>query len=224
MKRSTTDKLNDAINQWLQVQFDPLRKVLDTCESEIERLLCMWLLLPREVPYSIHEGHPLAGSYQSAPLFDGGELFAGRQSTHMNYKAAGCHNPDAPGYVPGCWVGGASCFFDLGIVHAFSQMHVMTRSARYRLDFAILNEDAGSGTNDLKIVVETDGHDLHERTKEQATRDKRRDRDLAAAGWTVLRFTGSEVWADPAGSVTQIHELLVREDEKARRSRTAREE
>lgn len=47
------------------------------------------------------------------------------------------------------------------------------------------------------LCVELDGHDFHERTKEQAKRDKSRDRELQASGWVVLRFTGSEVFNDP---------------------------
>jgi very-short-patch-repair endonuclease len=47
------------------------------------------------------------------------------------------------------------------------------------------------------VVVECDGHDFHERTKEQAAKDRSRDRSLTADGFAVLRFTGSELWRDP---------------------------
>jgi len=57
----------------------------------------------------------------------------------------------------------------------------------YRADFAITNLEGA------KIVVECDGHDFHEKTREQAARDKKRDRELQIAGWKVLRFTGSEI-------------------------------
>lgn len=62
---------------------------------------------------------------------------------------------------------------------------------RYRADFLLV------GFNGAAIIVECDGHNFHERTKEQAARDRQRDRDLQAAGFIVLRFTGSELWADP---------------------------
>lgn len=61
----------------------------------------------------------------------------------------------------------------------------------YRLDFAFISDAK-------HVAVKLDGHDFHERTKEQAQRDKKRDRDLQAAGWSVLRFTGSEVFKDAA--------------------------
>lgn len=45
-------------------------------------------------------------------------------------------------------------------------------------------------------MVECDGHNYHERTSEQAKRDRKRDRDLTSQGFTVVRFTGSEIVSD----------------------------
>lgn len=58
------------------------------------------------------------------------------------------------------------------------------------------------------ILVECDGHEFHEKTKEQAARDKSRDRDLQAAGFPVYRFTGSEIWRDPVACATQLVVVL----------------
>lgn len=44
-----------------------------------------------------------------------------------------------------------------------------------------------------RAVVECDGHEFHERTKEQAERDRSRDRRLQSEGIRVFRFTGSEL-------------------------------
>lgn len=54
------------------------------------------------------------------------------------------------------------------------------------------------------LVVECDGHAFHERTKEQAARDRARDRGLQSEGYTVFRFTGSELWRDPLGCAEQV--------------------
>jgi very-short-patch-repair endonuclease len=54
-------------------------------------------------------------------------------------------------------------------------------------------------------VVECDGHDFHERTKEQAARDRSRDRRLQEAGFRVFRFTGSELYRDPLGCAVEVH-------------------
>jgi very-short-patch-repair endonuclease len=71
----------------------------------------------------------------------------------------------------------------------------------YRVDFTF-------ESTEKRVVVELDGHDFHERTKEQATRDKSRDRALTEAGWSVLRFTGSEVWEDPFKSMAEVYSIV----------------
>jgi hypothetical protein len=60
---------------------------------------------------------------------------------------------------------------------------------QYRADFVIWSKET--------VAVELDGHDYHERTKEQAQRDKARDRLFQQLGFKVFRYTGSEVWRDP---------------------------
>lgn len=54
------------------------------------------------------------------------------------------------------------------------------------------------------LAVECDGHDFHERTKDQAARDRSRDRALQERGYTVFRFTGREIYADPMKCAGQI--------------------
>lgn len=63
----------------------------------------------------------------------------------------------------------------------------------YRVDF-LLRQFTADGVRQL--IVECDGHDFHERTKEQAARDRQRDRFFAQQGQRVIRFTGSEIYAD----------------------------
>lgn len=59
-----------------------------------------------------------------------------------------------------------------------------------------------------RLVVECDGHDFHERTKRQAARDRARDRHMQAAGLTVFRFTGSEIFEAPVKCVEQVYQWL----------------
>jgi len=72
----------------------------------------------------------------------------------------------------------------------------------YRCDFALKRHDR-------TVLVECDGHDFHERTKEQAARDRSRDRNLVADGFIVLRFTGSEIWANPFACAQQALDVLM---------------
>jgi very-short-patch-repair endonuclease len=84
----------------------------------------------------------------------------------------------------------------------------------YRADFLIHDASLPVDIAPPRImVVECDGHDYHERTKEQARRDKRRDRYFQSRGFKVLRFTGSEIWADPDKCADEIIEQLARNDD-----------
>lgn len=67
---------------------------------------------------------------------------------------------------------------------------------QYRADFAMMFGSSDSRIQ-ARVVVECDGHAFHEKTKAQAARDKMRDRAFLAQGWPVMRFTGSELHADP---------------------------
>jgi very-short-patch-repair endonuclease len=74
----------------------------------------------------------------------------------------------------------------------------------YRIDFAF---DAAWGKT---VFVECDGHDFHERTKEQAERDRAKDRRIQEAGITIFRFTGSEIYRDPANCAEQVINFLAK--------------
>jgi very-short-patch-repair endonuclease len=71
----------------------------------------------------------------------------------------------------------------------------------YEVDFLI------TGQNKHKIAVELDGHDFHEKTREQVSRDKSRERSLTLAGFTVFRFSGSEICRNSRRCVEQVIEL-----------------
>lgn len=72
----------------------------------------------------------------------------------------------------------------------------------YRVDFLI--QTTNFEDKPISIVVEVDGHEFHEKTKEQARRDKERDRFLTASGYVVMRFTGSEVYKNAGECAQQI--------------------
>lgn len=56
------------------------------------------------------------------------------------------------------------------------------------------------------VAVECDGHDFHDRTKQQVARDKARDRFMAERQIPVLRFTGSEIWKDAYACAEQVRQ------------------
>jgi very-short-patch-repair endonuclease len=75
----------------------------------------------------------------------------------------------------------------------------------YRLDFLI----ACKWDKAVRfLAIECDGHDFHDRTKEQAARDKARDRKLLSEGVRVMRFTGYELYRDPQAVGLEIEKVL----------------
>jgi very-short-patch-repair endonuclease len=75
----------------------------------------------------------------------------------------------------------------------------------YKVDFAIETRFKGK---EFKIAIECDGHDFHEKTKAQALRDKQRDRYLIKEGYTVMHFTGSEIYANPYKCVCEVLQII----------------
>lgn len=94
------------------------------------------------------------------------------------------------------------------------QSKISLSEYQYRADFMITGykedyNDSRWETRPLvRCIVEVDGHDFHERTKEQAQRDKRRDRHFQKNGFPVFRFTGSEVFHDAEEATREIHEFF----------------
>lgn len=74
-----------------------------------------------------------------------------------------------------------------------------------RVDFLVTLH--ANGRTD-RVIIETDGHDFHEKTKDQARRDKSRDRRMTADGCTVLRFTGSEVFRDAGACADEVEDII----------------
>lgn len=93
--------------------------------------------------------------------------------------------------------------------HVFQQIKI----GPYRADIVIWDATLPFNHTPPRImVVECDGHDYHERTKEQARRDKQRDRYFQSKGYKVLRFTGSEIWADPDACAEEVFDQLAHND------------
>lgn len=76
---------------------------------------------------------------------------------------------------------------------------------KYRIDFLVrlyVNQAH------IDIAIECDGHDFHEKTKQQASRDKKRDRDFAKENIIVLRFSGSDIFSRTKECIEEISDFL----------------
>ena len=83
----------------------------------------------------------------------------------------------------------------------------------YRVDFLVHHWDS-----DTWIVVECDGHDFHEKTKEQAAYDKERDRYFTVNGYIVLRYTGSQICSNPMDMYEDVGKIILERRRKTRES------
>jgi hypothetical protein len=83
-----------------------------------------------------------------------------------------------------------------------------------RFDFSVrvypsetLTRSEKVGIDPPKLAIELDGHDFHERTKEQVATRNARDRRAQGAGWTILHFSGSEIHRDPLKCVRHAMDI-----------------
>ena len=74
----------------------------------------------------------------------------------------------------------------------------------YRVDFELINH------KDKKIIVECDGHEFHQKSKQQIEKDNQRERDLKKLGYEVVRFSGSEIFKDAEKCVEDLLDILNR--------------
>lgn len=181
---STEEKIAELVDAWEDLQSMRLWKAKADCESPIEQLLLLSLIAPRSrlPPFRL----AVSGDNVRCP----------RRDEHGIVDLA-------PRFFVEDDVGPVSRSLRdwQSARYLLLQVTMMIGGARRRLDFAVI----GGGT---RIVVEADGHDFHERTKEQARKDRSTDRWLQEHGWTVLRFTGSEIYADAGACADQIERAM----------------
>lgn len=91
-------------------------------------------------------------------------------------------------------------------VHLTPHEPIQTDVGSYAVDFLIVPKDHTLQT--VKIAIELDGHEFHEKTKDQVRKDKVRERAIVQQGVTVLRFSGSEVVRNGRGCVEEVEKFL----------------
>lgn len=122
---------------------------------------------------------------------------------------------------------GSFVFGDLQEMPDFLVIEPQAQLGEYRVDFLLgyhewvpdveRKEKLKDGTEIdgvrevvANLIVECDGHDFHDRSKEQASRDRERDRELKKLGFDVFRYTGSDIWKSPFGCATEAIQSLTR--------------
>jgi very-short-patch-repair endonuclease len=78
------------------------------------------------------------------------------------------------------------------------EIEPQSQQGDFRIDFVISQRrrQGDGSTVEARLAIECDGYEFHERTAEQARRDRRRDRELQSRDIAVFRYLGSDVWRD----------------------------
>ena len=87
--------------------------------------------------------------------------------------------------------------------HLESQHKIETKGNTYYADFLVWHDD-----ENIKVIIEIDGHDFHEKTKEQVAHDKEREYQLKMEGYEILRFSGSQIFNSPCVYANKALEFL----------------
>jgi very-short-patch-repair endonuclease len=105
---------------------------------------------------------------------------------------------------------------ELTLWYGVNHMSLMPQKqiGKYRVDFELVYHPLHDKDPLNMIVVECDGHDFHEKTKEQVAKGKERDRFLIKEGYTVLHYSGSEIVNDRFKIYRDIEELILPENKK----------
>ena len=61
----------------------------------------------------------------------------------------------------------------------------------------------------IKLIVECDGHEFHEKTKDQVEKRNKRDYNLKMQGFDILHFSGSEIYKDPVGCARKCIDYII---------------
>ena len=95
-------------------------------------------------------------------------------------------------------------------IYIENQAEIVCGDNVYRVDFLIpvlyKHEDK---KYEKYFVVECDGHEFHQKTKEQVERDNIRTRELQKEGYVVIRFSGSEILNKTYKCVEEIISIIL---------------
>lgn len=85
---------------------------------------------------------------------------------------------------------------------------------RYRADFLLRlsrwNHTSGQTDYLANLVIEVDEQNYHQQTEEQDKQNKLRDIQISQAGYTILRFSGTELFEQMEETIEKVTDFLIR--------------
>lgn len=100
-------------------------------------------------------------------------------------------------------------------VFLFSQAPIFLESKKYIADFLFEEDEFVNKFNTKKkIIIECDGHEFHQKTKQQVKHDNEREYDLKMAGYEVIRFSGSQIYNNPLRCAEDTYNYIMKKIEE----------
>lgn len=97
------------------------------------------------------------------------------------------------------------------IVTIDNQVEIKCGDEKFRVDFLIpvyyINPKDDKAES-IFYVVECDGHDFHEKTKEQVAKSNQKTRKLQEYGYQVIRYSGSEIYHHPRKCASNLFRII----------------
>lgn len=96
-------------------------------------------------------------------------------------------------------------------VFLFSQKEIKVNDKKYIVDFYFEKDEYVNKFNtDKKIIIECDGYEFHQKTKEQVQKDNEREYNLKMAGYEILRFSGTQIYNNPFKCAEDTYNFIIR--------------
>ena len=103
-------------------------------------------------------------------------------------------------------------------IYLFPQEEVQIDNKKYYADFMFKADDyltkliLGKEIRNYnyKLIIECDGYEFHQKTKQQVQKDNEREYDLKMAGYEILRFSGSQIYNEPLKCAKDTYNYIMK--------------
>lgn len=95
----------------------------------------------------------------------------------------------------------------IDVVAIEKQKELNVNGKKYRVDFLITV--IYKNQEEKKYVIECDGYEFHQKTKQQVENDNKRQRNLQKEGYEIIRFSGTEIYHKPYQCAIEIKNIIL---------------
>ena len=100
---------------------------------------------------------------------------------------------------------------EVSSIALFSQKEIKANGKKYIVDFYFEEDEYVNKFNtDKKIIIECDGYEFHQKTKEQVQKDNEREYNLKMAGYEILRFSGTQIYNNPFKCAEDTYNYIIK--------------